>query len=104
MRTPYDSTKSSAATDWRFRAACVTTNPEEFFPVGDTKDALAQAQRAKRICASCPVQTACLDWATTTGIAYGVFGGATEDERRSAKRRQDRHARHAHEQEWLSHP
>ena len=37
---------------------------------------------AKQICASCPVQRECLDYALTNNEVYDVWGGATERERR----------------------
>ena len=62
-------------------------DPEWFFPIGTTGAALRQLQKAKRICAGCAVQRACLEWAVQTGIDHGVWGGAGEDERRALKRR-----------------
>jgi hypothetical protein len=55
--------------------------------------ALAQITEAKKICACCPVQTACLVSAMTTGQQYGIWGGLTEDERRRLRRRESREAR-----------
>jgi WhiB family transcriptional regulator, redox-sensing transcriptional regulator len=37
------------------------------------------------ICRSCPVRARCLDWALASGFDYGIWGGATEDERRAAR-------------------
>ena len=33
--------------DWRDQAACLTVDPELFFPVGNTGPALAQLEEAK---------------------------------------------------------
>jgi WhiB family redox-sensing transcriptional regulator len=41
---------------------------------------------AKRICAACPVAGACLDYALVNNIDHGVWGGATESERRAIRR------------------
>jgi WhiB family redox-sensing transcriptional regulator len=38
------------------------------------------------------VREACLDFALSTGQAYGIWGGLTEDERRSLRRRRQRAA------------
>ena len=62
---------------WRNRAACQGVDPDVFFPVSD-EDAL----QAKAICAECPVREACLEWALATRERDGVWGGATERERR----------------------
>lgn len=73
--------------DWRDRAACLQQNPELFFPVGFTEAAHFQLERAKRVCADCPVREECLQWALKLGLDHGVWGGASEEERRSIKRR-----------------
>lgn len=73
--------------DWRHRAACLTEDPELFFPVGNTGPALAQIEEAKKICARCVVRDQCLTWALENGQDHGVWGGLSEDERRAIKRR-----------------
>ena len=77
---------------WRERAACRGEDPELFFPIGSTGPVLAQIAEAKEVCARCPVREACLDFALSTGQAYGIWGGLTEDERRSLRRRRQRAA------------
>ena len=71
-----------AASDWRDHAACRHADPELFFPIGTAGAGLVQADRAKRVCAGCPVRAVCLDWALTTGQEVGVWGGTVPDERR----------------------
>ncbi len=73
--------------DWRHRAACRAEDPELFFPVGNTGPSLLQIEEAKTVCRRCPVMEQCLDWALTTNQDAGVWGGLSEDERRSLKRR-----------------
>ena len=46
--------------DWRDKSACLTVDPELFFPVGNTGPALDQIEKAKQVCAGCPVRTECL--------------------------------------------
>jgi WhiB family redox-sensing transcriptional regulator len=46
--------------------------------------------KAKAICARCPVRPDCLAYALDTGEAYGVWGGANEDERRAMLRQRRR--------------
>lgn len=76
--------------DWRDRAACLTEDPDLFFPVGKSAEALEQAERAKSICRRCPVIDPCLQFAFDTNQDAGVWGGMSEDERRSLKRRRAR--------------
>jgi len=76
--------------DWRDQAACLTENPELFFPVGNTGPALLQIEEAKKVCARCRVKDKCLHWALEAGQDHGVWGGMSEDERRAMKRRQAR--------------
>ena len=73
--------------DWRHRAACLTEDPELFFPIGNSGPAIAQIEQAKRVCARCEVSVVCLKWALESGQDAGVWGGLSEDERRSLKRR-----------------
>lgn len=73
--------------DWRHNAACLTEDPELFFPIGNTGPALAQIDEAKAVCNRCEVVDSCLKWALETGQDSGVWGGLSEDERRALKRR-----------------
>lgn len=73
--------------DWRHKAACLTEDPELFFPVGNTGPALQQIEDAKKICQRCEVREQCLAWALEAGQDHGVWGGMSEDERRAIKRR-----------------
>jgi WhiB family redox-sensing transcriptional regulator len=75
---------------WRNRAACLDEDPELFFPIGSTGLALTQVQEAKAVCRRCEVIEACLTLALESGRDDGVFGGLSEDERRSLKRRNAR--------------
>ncbi|MGH8904763.1 MAG: WhiB family transcriptional regulator [Egibacteraceae bacterium] len=75
---------------WRDKAACRDMDTEWFFPHGTTGPALEQADRAKAVCASCPVAEACLEWALQTNQDAGIWGAKTEDERRTLRRRQQR--------------
>jgi WhiB family redox-sensing transcriptional regulator len=79
-----------APVDWRNNAACRSQDPELFFPVGTTDRALAQLERAKAVCRTCPVQAQCLEWAMHSepiGQEAGVCAGHSESERRALKRR-----------------
>lgn len=74
--------------DWRDRAACLDVDdPELFFPVGNTGPALTQIELARAVCNTCTVRETCLAWAMEHNQDSGVWGGLSEDERRSLKRR-----------------
>ena len=67
--------------NWRDQAACGHADPDLFFPIGTGEPARRQIDEAKRICRACPARTPCLDWALNHGVAAGVWGGTTEEER-----------------------
>jgi len=67
--------------DWASRATCNQTRPDELFVRG------AAQNRAKQMCAGCPVRTECLGEALDNHIEWGVWGGMTERERRALLRR-----------------
>jgi len=70
---------------WYAYAACHGQDPELFFPVGHARRARQQLAAAKRVCARCPVQSLCLEWAVLAGIQHGVWGGMSEEDRRSIR-------------------
>ncbi|MDQ2815921.1 MAG: WhiB family transcriptional regulator [Actinomycetota bacterium] len=67
--------------EWQDAAICRQADPELFFPVGSTGRAVAEIQRAKAVCASCPVQQPCLTYALATSQEFGIWGGRDENER-----------------------
>lgn len=67
--------------DWTIAAACRGMNPDELFVQG------AAQNRAKSVCAACPVRTECLADALDNRVEFGVWGGMTERERRALLRR-----------------
>ena len=67
---------------WRELAACRTADPELFFPIGKTGPAIEEIQRAKAVCASCPVRERCLTFALDTHQNFGIWGGLDDEERR----------------------
>jgi WhiB family redox-sensing transcriptional regulator len=73
--------------NWREHAACRHEDPELFFPVGTSGPAAMQTEQAKAVCRTCPVREQCLQWALETGQSIGVWGGTSETERRTLKRR-----------------
>ena len=71
---------------WRSLAVCRGTDPDLFFPVGTTGQALVQIARAKEGCDECPVRVECLDYAIATNQDSGIWGGLDEEQRRSIRR------------------
>jgi WhiB family redox-sensing transcriptional regulator len=68
--------------DWRQQAACLSADPDLFFPVSAEGRSLEQVAKAKAICARCRVRRDCLAFALATRQAHGVWGGMSEQERR----------------------
>jgi WhiB family redox-sensing transcriptional regulator len=67
---------------WMLRSKCRGADPAEFFP----SDGVG-VEFAQRICGSCPVRVECLEYALKFRIEHGVWGGASERERRRILRR-----------------
>lgn len=79
--------------DWRNQASCRHTDPDLFFPIGSTGPAVDQIASAKAVCQQCPAMKACLEFALATNQECGVWGGASEDERRAMRRARARSRR-----------
>lgn len=79
---------------WVVEAACRRLSPAElaiFHP--EHKDSpRAAAQRAKRVCAPCPVRVRCRDFGDQVSPDFGIFGGLTATERRTRRTNQERGA------------
>ena len=72
-----------SATGWMALGSCRSYPPNMFFP----SDGVG-VDRARKICATCPVSSPCLEYALENHIDHGVWGGCSERERRRiAKRR-----------------
>ena len=72
---------------WRELGACRGLDPAIFHP--DTDD---DAEQAKAVCGECGVRVACLEHALASREKVGVWGGATERERRRLIRQRRRTA------------
>jgi WhiB family transcriptional regulator, redox-sensing transcriptional regulator len=66
---------------WMAHALCRGTNPDRYFP----SDGVG-VEAVQRICVDCPVRLECLEYALRHGIDQGVWGGASERQRRRIRR------------------
>ena len=74
--------------EWRSKRACNGLDPAIFYVTSKNKEEQNTAdQRAKDICATCPVQQPCLENALTNRQNVGAIGGMTEKERRDILKR-----------------
>lgn len=68
--------------EWMLVAKCRGAAPGEFFPSDGSG-----VERAMRVCQGCPVRDDCLEFALEHRIEHGVWGGASERERRRILKR-----------------
>ena len=73
------------AEEWMEHAVCRGAAPTAFFPSDGSGVEVAQ-----RVCESCPVRAECLEYALEHRIEHGVWGGASERERRRILRERRR--------------
>ena len=76
------STRAITPPAWMEDGLCAQVNPELFFP-----EAGGSNREAKAICTTCPVLTQCRDYALADPTLLGVWGGTSERERRTWRRR-----------------
>ena len=77
-------------TEWMGRGNCRDEPPARFFP----SDGVG-VDAARKLCQTCAVKEACLEYALRNRIDHGVWGGTSERERRRilTQRRRDAAAR-----------
>jgi WhiB family redox-sensing transcriptional regulator len=76
---------TQAERGWHTRAACRGPQAEVFFPPSGSErkdERLEREREAKKICRSCSVRVACLDYAIEIREPHGIWGGMNEVERR----------------------
>jgi len=66
---------------WTEEANCKGADADLFFP-----ERGASTRKAKAICRACSVQSECLEYAIRTNQDSGIWGGTTEEERKSIRR------------------
>ncbi len=62
---------------WMAHGKCVGKSTRVFFP-----NSGLGVEKARQICQECLVREACLEYALSNGIKYGVWGGCSERQRR----------------------
>lgn len=67
--------------DWQSLANCQGVDPDLFFPQRG-----ASVREAKAVCSMCKVQEQCLNTAINRGEKFGIWGGASERQRRAIRR------------------
>lgn len=72
-------------TSWMTRGACITVDPDVFFPDRTSRRPDIDAE-ALAICAACPVRVSCLRYAIDGEEKHGIWGGSTEKDRRKFRR------------------
>jgi WhiB family redox-sensing transcriptional regulator len=73
--------------EWRKLGACRGLDAGVFYPEDDE-----EADVAKAVCEGCAVRVTCLEYALRSREKAGVWGGATERERRRMIRQRRRSA------------
>ncbi|MEU3519933.1 WhiB family transcriptional regulator [Streptomyces sp. NPDC006654] len=81
MKNPYRPLLEQWA--WQAEARCRGMDSSVFFSPPEERGSRRQSreEKAKEICAACPVREACALAALRAGETYGVWGGMTERER-----------------------
>jgi len=83
---------TGSAMHWRAAGACLSADPDLFFPISPAGPAERQIARAKKICAGCGVRRECLEFALSHEQVYGIWGCTTPEDRQRERRRKRRAA------------
>lgn len=67
---------------WKAHGKCRGCDPNLFYPERGTS-----TREAKAVCAACTVRTECLEYSLANGERFGIWGGASERERRRIRQR-----------------
>lgn len=70
---------------WLDEAACKWVDPMVMHPEFGLGQARSRIQKAKAICAECPVIDQCRRYAIANDIETGIYGGMTYEERIEAE-------------------
>lgn len=68
--------------NWKDKAECLDADPDIFFPPEGVN-----IREARAVCARCPVQEECLEYAIKHNIEFGVWGGMSVIQREQLARK-----------------
>jgi WhiB family redox-sensing transcriptional regulator len=74
---------------WKDQANCRGIDPELFFPARGEPTV-----EQRRVCAGCVVREECLQYALDNAEKFGIWGGMSERQRRSLRRKRPRPTQH----------
>jgi WhiB family redox-sensing transcriptional regulator len=77
-----DKRESPDEYEWMNQGRCRGGSSDDFFPT----DGLG-VEAAQHVCNGCPVKLECLEYALSNRIEHGIWGGASERERRRILRK-----------------
>ena len=83
---------AGSAANWRSAGACLSADPDLFFPISSAGPGELQIAQARMICAGCRVRQECLEFALAHDQVYGIWGGTTPEDRQRGRRRKRRAA------------
>jgi WhiB family transcriptional regulator, redox-sensing transcriptional regulator len=92
------------ARQWRAAGACLSADPDLFYPITSGRGVTSETRMALRICAGCPVRQQCLDFAMRSPEVHGIWGGTTPADRLRARRRRAERRRRASGPSWPGAP
>jgi WhiB family redox-sensing transcriptional regulator len=75
--TPFREALQRLVPDWHEQALCREVDPELFFP-----EKGGNVRQGLMICQRCPVAVPCLDAAIDNDERFGIWGGATDEDRK----------------------
>jgi WhiB family redox-sensing transcriptional regulator len=81
----YQTVQDDVLEAWQAEAACRGPHAAVFFPPPQferKEEKLGREEKAKAICARCPVREPCLAYALRIREPHGIWGGMSESERR----------------------
>jgi WhiB family redox-sensing transcriptional regulator len=83
---------SGGTQNWRSAGACLTADPDLFFPISSAGLGEQQIAEARAVCVACVVRRECLEFALAHEQVYGIWGGTTPEDRQRDRRRRRRAA------------